>query len=111
MKVLIWIIILVVIGYFAYNQFNQPLSDQEQAVKDLEGRFNTASRAFVGAVRMAGETGLDTTSDAEMAINKIKKIRTELSQLKPTLSEEGAIDRSDKLETRITEFYKKNDLR
>lgn len=110
MKALVWIIILAIIGYFAYTQFFKPLSEEEQLVKDLDKQFNLATRQFVGAGRISGGTGLDTTSDAEIAVNKIKKIRKELADMRDALTEEKAIARADKLAAKIKDFYEKNDL-
>lgn len=110
MKALVWIIILAVIGYFAYTQFFGPLSEEEQLVKDLDKQFNLAARQFVGAGRLSGGTGLDMTSDAEMAVNKIKKVRKELESIEDTLTEEKAIERAEKLDAKIKNFYEKNDL-
>ena len=110
MKALVLIIILAVIGYFAYTQFFKPLSEEEQLVKGLDKQFNLATRQFVGAGRISGGTGLDTTSDAEIAVNKIKKVRKELESIKDTLTEEKAIARAEKLDAKIKNFYEKNDL-
>ena len=109
MKALIWVLILGIIGFIVYTQLFTPLSEEEKEVKQLEDKFSSASRQFLDAARIGG-TGLDTTSDANDAIMRVQKVRNELKRLKERLEEEAAIERAEKLEVRVKEFYKKNDL-
>lgn len=110
MKALIIVIIIVVIGFIAYTQFFAPLSEEENEVKQLEKRFNLATRQYLGAERIAGGTGLDTTSDVEEAIRSMNKTRAELMRLQERLEEESAIKRAEKLEAKIKEFYERNEI-
>jgi pyridoxal biosynthesis lyase PdxS len=110
MKALIILIILVVIGFIAYTQFFAPLSEEENEVKQLEKRFNSATRLYLGAERIAGGTGLDTTSDVEEAIRSMNRARSELMRLQERLEEEAAIKRAKKLEAKMKEFYEKNEI-
>lgn len=110
MKVLIWILILAVIGFLAYNLFFKSLSDEEKQVKELEDRFNTALSQFVRAVRTTAEIAMATTSDAEEAIRRVKQVKIDLEQLRKQLKEDASIKRAQKLEEKIKEFYKKNEL-
>jgi len=110
MKKLLWIAAVAIIGYLIYTQFVTPLSDQAKEVKQLEKRFNEATGDYIRAVRTAGEIGLATVSDAEDAIKTIRKVKTELEDMKKRLEEDDAIKRADKLEAKIKEFYQKNDL-
>ena len=110
MKAFIFVLILLAIGFIAYTLFFTPLSEEEIEVKQLEERFGLASRQFLGAQRIAAGTGLDTTSDVEEAIREIKKARNELIRLRERLVEESAIKRAEKLEAKMDEFYKKNEL-
>jgi len=110
MKGIIIILILALVGFFAYTYFFPSLSEEEQAVKDLTDRFNQSSRQFVGAGRLSGATGLSTVSDTEAAVERIKKIKQELTKLSRGLTEENAQERAKKLKIRIDEFYQKNEL-
>lgn len=109
MKALIVVLILGIIGFIVYTQLSTPLSEEEKEVKQLEDKFNSASRQFLDAARMAG-TGLDTTSDANNALNRVRKVKNELTSLKGRLEEEAAIKRAEKLEAKISAFYEKNEL-
>ncbi|NIM91450.1 MAG: hypothetical protein GTO17_10940 [Candidatus Aminicenantes bacterium] len=110
MKAFIIILILAVVGFVAYTQFFAPLSEEEKEVKELEKRFSLATRMYLGAERLAGGTGLDTTSDVEEAIRSMNKTRSELVRLQERLQEEAAIERAEKLEARMKEFYKRNEI-
>lgn len=110
MKALAIVIILAVIGFVAYTQFLAPLSEEENEVKQLEKRFSLAIRVYLGAERIAGGTGLDTTSDVEEAIRSMNKARRELNRLQERLEEEAAIKRAEKLEAKMKEFYKRNEV-
>lgn len=109
-RFLIVILILAVAGYLVYNYVSRPLGEEEQAVRDLERRFDTAARSFAGSGRMSGMTGLDMSSGAETAVNAIKRIRDELKRLRPELSEDKAVVRAGTLQEKIDEFYRANDL-
>lgn len=110
MRILIWILVLAVIGFLAYNLFFKSLTDEEKQVKELETKFNTALSQFVRAVRTTAEIAMATTSDAEDAVRRVKQVKTDLEQLRKRLNEEAAIKRAQKLEEKIKEFYKKNEL-
>jgi len=109
-RFIIVLIILIVAGYFAYSYFIAEKSAEEQAVIDLEKQFDRASRAFAGAGRMSGATGIDMTSGAETAVKTIKRVRKELAELKSGLGEEIALARARDLQEKIETFYRANDL-
>jgi pyridoxal biosynthesis lyase PdxS len=110
MKALIIILILVVIGYFAYTNLYTPLSDEEKAVKNLKAEFDNAVGEIIRAERMAGTTGIAATFDVNDSVNKIKQVEKELKKLKSSLKEESSIQKAKELEERIKEFYKKSGL-
>lgn len=109
-RFVIVILILAVAGYLAYTYISRPLSEEEQAVRDLEKRYDTASRAFAGSSRMSGMTGVDMSSGAEDAVKAVKRVRAELAELRPGLSEEKAVARAEALQVKIVEFYRINQL-
>lgn len=110
MKKLLWILAFAIIGYFLYTQFVTTLSEEAKEVKQLEKRFNTASGNYIRAVRTTGEIATVAVPAAEDAIRDIKKVKTELDDLKKRLKEGDAVERADRLEAKIKEFYRKNDL-
>lgn len=107
MKSLIWLIIIVVIGFIVYNQIFPPLSEEEKEVKALEEKFNLALKDLQQAQRTAGLSGVDTTADAQGAINKVELVKEELMSLKERLKEEAAIKRAAALEVKVMEFLRK----
>jgi hypothetical protein len=107
MKALIVIAILALAGYLAYTYLYIPLSDEESLVRSMEKRFDEASRAFLNAERRMGATGLDTTDDVEQAMRKIRRLETEVKNLKPTFKEEKSKQRADELEKKIKEFKRR----
>jgi hypothetical protein len=109
MKAVIVIILIAVIGFFAYSYFTS-LSQEEKSVKALDREFDLAAGDFLRAVRTMAGTGLDTTSDADDAVRKIKKVKSELRALMGTLKEDSAKEMGQKLKERIEEFERKNDI-
>ena len=109
MRAIIAILSVVAVGFLAYTYFTS-LSEEEQQVKDLEKQFDLAVGDFLRAIRTMSGTGLDTTSDVDSAVVKIKKVKKELAALKNSLQESGAQERAAKLEAKITEFERKNDI-
>lgn len=109
MRAVIVIILIAVIGFFAYSYFTS-LSQEEKSVKALNREFDQAAGDFLRAVRTMAGTGLDTTSDVDDAVRKIKKVKNELRALMGTLKEDSAQEMGRELEERIEEFERKNDI-
>ncbi|MBN1223490.1 MAG: hypothetical protein JXB23_09590 [Candidatus Aminicenantes bacterium] len=110
MKAFLFVLILGVAGYFGYNHFVKPLTGEEQEVQAVEKKFDTAVEQYLQAVRKMGGMGTATVADVDYAVRKVKSTRTALTNLKRRLKEEAAIERANKLEVRMREFYSKNDL-
>ena len=100
---------MVVLGFLAYTYFTS-LSEEEKTVKALEREFDMAVGNFLRAGRTMAGTGLDTTSDIDDAVRQIKKVKKELKALRDSLEEEAAQDRAEKLEAKIRDFERKNDI-
>jgi hypothetical protein len=109
MKKVIAFLLVVAVGFLAYTYFTS-LSEEEKMVKALEKEFDQAVGSFLRAERTMAGTGMDTTSDIDDAVVKIKKVKKELSTLKGSLQEDSAKERAEKLEKRIKEFERKNDI-
>lgn len=110
MKALIWILILGAIGYFGYTNYVKPLTDEEREVQMVEKKFDAAVEEYMQAVRKAGGLGMDTVSDADAAIRKVRATKDALLNLRRRLKDDAAIERAKVLEGKMRNFYGKNDL-
>ncbi len=115
MKKLAFVIVVAIIGLVAFNyattgeltltpSFSK--SEEERAVQDLQQDFAAAQKRYAQAYRAAGLSGIDTTADAEAAINDVKRIKRELKSLRKTLSEERAKRKADELANAVLAFEK-----
>jgi len=111
MKKLIWIVILAAAGYIAYTQFFPQLSEEEKQVRELEKTFDGATKAFVGASSQLGEAGTAAIADPEAAVDKVKEVEQKLAGLKRSLTEETARVKAEELQSKIQNFYQKNQIR
>ena len=109
MRAIIAILLVVVLGFLAYTYFLSH-SDEEKTVRALEKEFDLAVSDFLRAGRTMAGTGLDTTSDIDDAVRKIKKVKKELLVLKESLEEDSALTKAEKLAARIEDFERKNDI-
>jgi uncharacterized membrane protein YukC len=109
MRAIIIILILAILGFLAYTYFFS-LTEEEKMVKSLENDFDEAVGNFLRAGRTMAGTGMDTTSDVDDAVRKIKKADKELQELMTRLTEESAKKKAEKLENKIKEFSTKNDI-
>jgi hypothetical protein len=110
MKALIWILILGAIGYFGYTHFVKPLTDEEREVQLIEDKYNAGVEEYMQAVRKAGGLGMDTISDVDDAIGKIRKTKEAILNLKRRLKDAAVIEKANALEAKMRQFYGKNDL-
>jgi hypothetical protein len=109
MRGAIAVLIIIVLGFLAYTYFTSA-SEEEKSVKALEKEFDVAVGDFLRALRTMSGTGLDTTSDIDDAVVKIKKVKKELKSLKSGLQESSAQELAEKLDAKIREFERKNDI-
>jgi len=109
MRAVIAFLIIVVAGFLAYTYFTS-LTQEEKLVNAMEKEFDHAVGDFLRAERTMAGTGLDTTSDVDDAVRKIKKVKNKLRALMGTLQEDSARERAQKLEAKIGEFERKNDI-
>jgi hypothetical protein len=110
MRALVWILILGAIGYFGYTNYVKPLTSEEKEVQVIEKKFDAAVEEYMQAVRTAGGLGMDTISDVDAAIRKVRFSKDALLNLKRRLKDEAAIEKAKALEARMRTFYGKNDL-
>lgn len=116
MKKLAAFVVVVVVGLLGYNyattgeiklvpSFSR--SAEEQSVADLQERFDAAQRQFSQAHRAAGMSGIDTSAEADAAVNDVKRLKRDLAQLSKSLSEEKAKDLAADLASAVKEFERK----
>jgi hypothetical protein len=110
MKTLVWILVLGAIGYFGYTNLVKPLTSEEKEVQMIKNKYDAAVEEYLQAVRKAGGLGMDTVSDAETAIGKIRSTKEALLNLKRRLKDAAAIEKANELEAAMRLFYRKNDL-
>ena len=110
MRALLAILIVAAVAYAGYTYLYVPLSDEEAMVEALNKKFDTATRQLLNAERTMGSTGLDMTDDADSALRKVRRVDTELKNLKATLKEEGSKQKAKELEGKIKNFYQRQGL-
>ncbi len=110
MKALIWLVILAVAGFLAYQYYQKSISDEERQVRQLEKEFRRATDLFISAMRQSAEIGLAAIADPETAVNKIIEVRENLRQLMSSLTEEKAIAHARALEGQILNFCRRNEI-
>ena len=99
MKKFAVVLVVVVVGLLGYNyattgefklvpSFSN--SEEEQAVLDLREDFAASQKQFAQAHRAAGLSGIDTSADADAAVNNVKRIKRELEKLRKKLTEDKA---------------------
>lgn len=115
MKKLIILIILIAVLIIVYKNFVSPsLDDSPEEMTEidrlemLEEEFESAKMQLFQAERSAGLTGVDTTSEAEMAINIVKRIKEKLTDLKDKMTNEEDLEKAEEFEEKIDEFLRKN---
>jgi alcohol dehydrogenase class IV len=81
-------------------------SEEEREVQDLQRDFAAAQKQYAQAYRAAGLSGIDTTADADAAIESVKRVTRELESLRKRLSEVGAKRSADELAIAVGTFQK-----
>jgi hypothetical protein len=116
LKKLILMVLLLLGGMMAWNYHTSgeltllppgPLSGEEQELRRLEKDFDRAAKEFDQAQRSAGLAGLDTTGDAEAAMDEVKRIERKLLQLERRLVSEDEHHRAEGLRLRIRKFKRR----
>ena len=102
------ILLVAAAAFFIYKQTHRTVSEEEQKVKAIEESFIAASSRFMGGAAGGTPEGLDA---AEAAVVEVQKVRTALSRLLPTLTEDRAVRMAGELQARIEEFCRKNDIK
>jgi predicted negative regulator of RcsB-dependent stress response len=107
MKKLIVLVLIVIAGYYAYQYFSGGnLSDEQKQVQALADEFHTARQRMSQAERSASVGGLDTTSDADDAMQAAGALQEKLQALQEQLTEDKAIAMAEKLAGELESFLR-----
>lgn len=116
MKKVLVLVLLAVGVLLAYNYTTTgkvtlipagPLTPEEQELQRLERAFETAATEFNQALRSAGLAGLDTTGDADAAMEEVQRIERSLEKMMRGLQGEDVRGMAERLQLRIGEFKRK----
>ncbi len=116
MKKLFVLVLLVVGAVLIYNYTTTgeiaflpaaPLTGEEQELDRLDRDFETAATEFNQALRSAGLAGLDTTGDADAAMQEVERIESNLDKLMRRLVGDAARKKAERLKMRLQEFKRK----
>jgi|GEM_PF-1010252 len=116
MKNIVVLIVVAVAALLAYNFFTNgelslmpsgPSSAEGRELMRLERGFEKAEKEFGQALRSAGMAGLDTTGDAEAAMDEARHVERDLAKLMPRLKAEDERRKAERLKMRIREFKRR----
>ncbi len=116
MKKIVLLVLLLLGAMMVYNYTatgeltllpRGPLSGEEQELQRLERDFERAAQEFNQALRSAGLAGLDTTGDADAAMQEVQRIERKLDQLMRRLELEDERKKAEELRRRLKEFKRK----
>jgi hypothetical protein len=113
MRNLISIAVVVVLGLVAFNYFQSgelailpggAASDDARELNRLRGEFRRAAQDLRQAGRSAGLSGLDTTADVELALNRIEGIERDLRKMRGEVDDAELRGQIDGLLAEIAEY-------
>ncbi len=106
MKKVLMLAVVLAGGIFGYTYFlNAPVAGaDERDLANLEAQFAYANQSMMQATRSTGASGLDTTADIEAAIAKVRRVESQLREVKPRLASDASRQRADRLEEKIEAF-------
>ena len=113
MRNLITIAVVVVVGLVAFNYFQTgelailpggAASDDAQELNRLRGEFGRAAQELRQAGRSASVSGLDTTADVELALNRIEGIERDLQKMRQQVDDAKLRGQIDELLAEIAKY-------
>ncbi|MEN8153847.1 MAG: hypothetical protein ABFR75_07465 [Acidobacteriota bacterium] len=108
MKNLLVLAVIVLAGFFAYNYFQTPLTEEEQKLNELKDEFKEAVSLTKQAGRSAAVGGIDSTSSFETGVERAKEIKDKLDEFIEEIEDEKVLGKAQELADRITEFIEEN---
>jgi len=112
-KNLIAIIVVVVVALVAFNYFQTGefsllpgggKSPEEKELNRLKGDFRSAAQAYRQAGRAAGVSGLDTTADAERALQTVDSVERDVKALRKRTTDPEVRAKIDDLLAEIKKY-------
>jgi ABC-type Na+ efflux pump permease subunit len=105
MKKLFVLIVLLVVGYLAYQKFVvNAMSDEQKQVQAIADEFSAVKQQMAQAERTAGATGVDTTSDIDSGMQAAGAMLEKLQALQEKLTEDKAVAMAEKLAGELSAF-------
>jgi hypothetical protein len=113
MKNIITLVVVVVVALVAFNYFStgefkllpgSSTSQEEQELNRLKGEFRRATQAYRQAGRSAGISGMDTTADAEAALQTVDSVEREVKELRKRTDDPEAREKIDALLAEIKKY-------
>lgn len=109
-KALLVLIVIAAAAYFVYQEVGLAPTEEDLLVEGIKDRYAVVVNKFTSAVGRSGMLGVDTTFDLDTVVEQVKKIRTELTDLRNSLSEARAIRKADALIVKVEHFCKTNNI-
>ncbi len=111
-KGILILVVLALVALLAYNYFTSgkftliPFSpsEEEQELKSLERQLRDAKKLLAEAGRATAMSGVDSTADAEAALQEIGLVARSLSELKKKTGSEEIRRRIEEMEKEIAEL-------
>jgi len=113
MKNIITLVVVVVVALVAFNYFSSgefkllpgsSMTGEEQELNALKGEFRRAAQAYRQAGRSAGISGMDTTADAEAALQTVDSVEKEVKALRKRTDDAEVIEKIDALLAEIKKY-------
>jgi hypothetical protein len=105
MKRVIALSLVIGCGIFGYTAFlNTPIAGaEERDIANLEAQFAAANQSFMNASR-SGAAAMDMAMAMEAARAKMRRVQSQLQDVKPRLKSEDSLQRAQRLEEKIRAF-------
>jgi hypothetical protein len=106
MKRVIALSLIIGCGIFGYTAFlNTPIAGaEERDIRNLEAQFAAANQSFMNASRPGEPQGIDTAAAINAAHAKMRRVQSQLQDVKPRLKSEDSLQRAQRLEEKIRAF-------
>jgi len=105
MKKILWLAVIIVIGYLGYNHFfNKPLSPDERDFLRIEDAYDSARSRYGRSNRMLAVSGMDVTSDIQDVVITVEKLGKELEDLKDRVADDKLLRKVADLQSKIEKF-------
>lgn len=108
MKKLSIIILIALAGFFAYDYFQTPLTEEEQELNELKNDFKEAVSLTKQAERSSALGGIDSTGSFETGVERVKDLKYKLEEFIEEIEDEKILRKAQDLAEKISEFLEEN---